>query len=181
MDLLHVVLALRDQLLGDLLLLSNHRTELGVDDARMQLAVHEGGADVVFDVACVYGPCNFYIFGETLLFKIANGEFVGVGKKVLNATLSTVVLDVVHHVGAVAFNLFVAGDGAEDNLCEALAGKGSKTNATDRRAIFDKGKGFVFAVDKGLNSFIQTLSRIFCFQFKLNMRPRLTNPANNTY
>lgn len=76
--------------------------------------------------------------GEALFAKVASGKLVRVREKVKRAVLYVIVFQVVHHVRAVAFHLFVARDRAEDDLGEALRGKHVKTDATNHTVVFDK-------------------------------------------
>ena len=50
-------------------------------------------------------------------------------------------------MGAVALDLLVAGDGAEDDLGEALAGEGPEADAANWSSVLYKGQGLVFGVE----------------------------------
>ena len=58
-----------------------------------------------------------------------------------------VVLEMVHQVGSVAFDLLIAGDSTEDNLRKALRGKSAKADAPNRSAVLDQSKGLMFWVE----------------------------------
>ena len=49
-------------------------------------------------------------------------------------------------MSAVALDLLVAGDGAEDDLGEALAGEGTEANPSNRSAVLDQSKCLVLGV-----------------------------------
>ncbi len=58
-----------------------------------------------------------------------------------------VVLEIVHHVRAVTFDLLVGGDGAEYDLGEALGGEHVKADASDDAVVLDQDEAFVFRVE----------------------------------
>ena len=82
-----------NQLLQDLLLPANDHTELGVDDLGVELAAHQRGTFVVFDVALVDGFCQFDVLAEALLLEVADGKLVGKGEKVQDSVADVIVLE----------------------------------------------------------------------------------------
>ena len=57
-----------------------------------------------------------------------------------------IVLEMVHEVGAVAFDLLVSGDGTENDFAETLRGKRSETNASNWTPILDQSQRSVRGV-----------------------------------
>lgn len=147
MDFLDILLPLRDQFFDNFLLLSYDRTELRVHNARMQFTVHECGALVLFDVAGVHWSHHFDVFGEALFLEIADGEFVGVREEMFDAIARAVVFQVVHEMRTIAFDLLVAGDGAENDFGESLRCECTKANAANRSTLLDERQRFVFATN----------------------------------
>ena len=107
-------------------LLQEHAACFEVADAGHHGALHDGAAFVVFDVAHPAGFVEGDFFGEALLFEVADGVVVGVGEEVLDGRGGfDVVFEVRHHVCAVAFDLLVRGDGAEDNFGKLAVREGA--------------------------------------------------------
>ncbi len=88
--------------------------------------MHDRAAFVIFDIA---HPARFLqsdIFGEALLFEVANGVVVGVSEEMLDwGGGFDIIFEVGHEMGAVAFDLLVGGDGAEDYFSEFAAIEGT--------------------------------------------------------
>ena len=64
--------------------------------------------------------------------EIANGVIVGIGEEVLDLRGGfDVVFEVVHQMGAVAFDLLVRGDGAEDDFGEFTRVEGPVGDSAD--------------------------------------------------
>jgi len=98
-------------------LFEQHAADFEVADPGHHGALHDGAAFVVFDVAHPAGFLERDFFGEALLFEVTDGVVVGVGEEVLDwGGGFDVVFQVRHEVRAVAFDLLVRGDGAEDDL-----------------------------------------------------------------
>ena len=57
-----------------------------------------------------------------------------------------VVLQMVHQVGTVTFDLFVRGHSTEDDLGEALGREHTEADSTDDPSVLDEGEGFVLGV-----------------------------------
>lgn len=53
----------------------------------------------------------------------------------------------VHQMRSVALNLFLILNGTEDNLNEALGGKGAEANPSNWPRVFDQGESLVVAVE----------------------------------
>ena len=135
-----------NQRINYLLLFPNNGRKFGINDARIELAAHERGALVVFDVAVVDVLGQLDVLAEALLLEVADGVLVGECEKVQHVVLDVVVFDVVHQVGAVALDLFRWRDGTEDDLRESLHGEHSEADATDRPVVFDQRQRPVFAI-----------------------------------
>lgn len=100
-------------------LLEQHAADFEIADARDHGALHDGAAFVVFDVAHPGGLVERDFFGESLLFEVADGVVVSVSEEVLDGRGGfDVVLEVGHEMRAVAFDLLVGRDGAENDLGE---------------------------------------------------------------
>ena len=138
-----LVLASLDELLEHVALLAQHDGEVGVADLGIELARHERGALVVLDVAVVGELGERDVRAEALLLEVAGGELVGVGEKVKDVMFDVVVLQVVHHVRAVALDLLVGRDGAEDDLAEALRGEHVKADGANHPAVLHQHKALV--------------------------------------
>lgn len=110
--------------------------------------MHKRSPDIVLDVTSIDWSSDFYVLGEALFLKVTNGKLIGVGQEVFDATLCAVVLDVIHHVSAVALDLFVARNGAKNDLSESLTGEGAEANSTDWCAVLNQCQRFVFAIFK---------------------------------
>lgn len=145
MHFLYILLTLRDQFFDNFFLLPYDRTELCVHDARMQFTVHERGTLVLLDVASEHWPHHFDVFREALFLEVADGEFVGIREEMLDAVARAVIFQVVHEMRAVAFDLLVTGDCAENNFGKTLRSEGSEANAADGPTFFDERQRFVFA------------------------------------
>ena len=65
-------------------LLEEHAAGFEVADLGDHGALHDGAAFVVFDVAHPDGLVEGDVFGEALLFEVADGVVVGVGEEVLD-------------------------------------------------------------------------------------------------
>ena len=130
-----LVLSRFDQFFYALALLAQHQRELHVEYARIELAAHERGALVLFDVALIGALAKRDVRAEALFAEVARRIFVRIRQKVQRVVLDVIVLQVVHHVGAVAFDLLVRRNGAEHNLREALRGKHVKADATDHARL----------------------------------------------
>ena len=103
-------------------LLEKHAAGFEVTDLGHHGALHDGTALVVFDVAHPAGFVEGNFLGKALFFEVPDGIVIGIGEEVLDGGgCFDVVLQVGHEVSAIAFNLLVGGDGAEDNFGE-LAG-----------------------------------------------------------
>jgi hypothetical protein len=73
----------------------------------MQLAVHQCGPLILFYVALITVRRKCELGDEVLFDEVANCKFVSVGEQVEDAHLANhVILQMVHHVGAIAFDLF---------------------------------------------------------------------------
>lgn len=80
---------------------------------------------------------------KSLLF--TNGKLIRIRQEVLDATLCTVVFQMVHHVRSVAFNLFATSHRTKYYFSETLRGKCTETDPSYRCPIFDNGQCFVFS------------------------------------
>jgi hypothetical protein len=116
------------------LLLQKHAARLEVADFGDHAALHDRAAFVVFDVA---HPARLFerdFLGEALFLEVANGVVVGVGQEVHDLRgRFDIVFEVGHEMGAVAFDLLVRGDGAEDNLGELALVEGAVRDAALHR------------------------------------------------
>ena len=81
---------------GGLFLFEKHAAGFEVADLGYHGALHDGAALVVFDVAHPAGFVKGDVFGEALLFEVADSVVVGVGEEVLDWGGG---LDVVFQVG----------------------------------------------------------------------------------
>ena len=71
-----------------------------------------------------------------------------------------VVLDVIHQMCSIAFHLLRGSNGTEYDFSEALSGKHSKTDTTDRPAIFDQRQSTVLTANiKKNNNFVIKCSK----------------------
>lgn len=101
------------------------------------------------------------------------GEFISVCQKVLDAALSTVVFQMIHHVRSVSFDLFAASHCTEHDFSKTLQElsvqkkiffvdkneitnsthlrrKRSEANTTNRCTIFDDCQCFVLSINQSL-------------------------------
>lgn len=79
-----------------------------------------------------------------------------------------VILDVIHQVRSVTFDLLWRGDGAKDDLSEALSGEHSEADTTDGPAIFDQRQSPVLTKNK--QKIIQKIKKHVCFKrLKINL------------
>merc|ERR1719370_802563 len=136
-----------DQLLENFLLLSHHCSELDVNNPGVEFATHEGRSFIVLDIPPIHCFRKLEVLAEALLLKVAHCKLISKCEKVHHPIPDVVVLEMVHQVGSVAFNLLIAGDSAEDNLRETLRGKCAKANASNWSAVLDQSKGLVFWVE----------------------------------
>ena len=114
-----------------LLLLEQHAAALEVADLGDHAALHDSAALVVLDVSHPTALLESDLLGEALLLEVANGVVVGVGQEVHDVGGGLdVVLQMRHEMGAVALDLLVRGDGAEDNLGELTLVEGAVCDAT---------------------------------------------------
>ena len=121
-----------------LLLLGQHLGGGEVPHVRDHGALHDGAPFVVLDVAHPQRLVEADVLGEALLLEVADGVVVRVGEEVLDLGRVGLdkVLEVGHHVRAVAFDLLVRGDGAEDDLGEVAVVEGAVGDASEgRRAM----------------------------------------------
>ena len=70
--------------LDGLFLLKKHAAGFEVADLGDHGALHDGAAFIVFDVAHPDGLVEGDVFGEALLFEVANSVVVGIGEEVLD-------------------------------------------------------------------------------------------------
>lgn len=100
-------------------LLEEHSADFEIPDARDHGALHDGAAFVVFNIAHPSGFIERDFFREPLLFEVPDGVVVGVGKEMLDGGSGfDVVFKMGHEMRAVAFDLLVRGDSAENDLGE---------------------------------------------------------------
>ena len=115
-----------DLRLDSLFLLQKHTTGFQVADFGDHGALHDGAAFVVLDIAHPPRLVERDFFCEALLFKVTYSVVIGVCEEVLDLRSGfDVVFEVGHEVRAVAFDLLVGRDGAEDNLSELPAVEGA--------------------------------------------------------
>lgn len=69
-----------------------------------------------------------------------NGKFICKCKEVEDIVFNVVILEVVHHVCAVTFDLLIRGDSTEHNLGEALRGKHPETDPSNGTVVLDEGQ-----------------------------------------
>lgn len=129
-----------DVVLGDRLELLLNRLSLATNEARhvevihsrVQHAMHESTAVVVLDETLP--PIRQPNFArEALLLKVAHGKVVGKGEKVHHVDLAHRLLEVIHHVRAVATHLLGGRDGAKGNLHKV--GERTKADAANHTPV----------------------------------------------
>lgn len=147
MNLLYLLLSLLYQFFNNLLLLSYHCGEFGINDFSIELAVHQSCSLVIFDVTLIHRSRQFYVLAETLLLEVTNSVLVGKSQEMQYIVFYVIILEHVHEVRAVPFDLFLTGHSAEDDLREALSGEHSKANSTDRSPVFDESECFVLRIE----------------------------------
>ena len=75
---------------------------------------------------------------HTALATLTNGKLIRKCKEVEDIILDMVVLEVVHHVCAITFDLLVGGHSTEHNLSEALRGEHPEADASYGPVVLDK-------------------------------------------
>ncbi len=114
-------------------LLEEHTTGFEIANLWDHGTLHNRAALIVLDVT---HPARFLecdLFGETLLFEVADGVIIGVGKEMLDRRGGfDVVFKMGHKMRAVALNLLVRGDGAKHYFSELSAIERAVRNATVR-------------------------------------------------
>lgn len=114
-----------------LLLFEQHAAGLEVADLGHHAALHNRAALVILDISHPTRLFECDLFRKALLFEVADGVVVGIGEEVHDARGGLdVVFQVRHEMGAVALDLLVGGDGAEDDLGELTLVKGAVCDAT---------------------------------------------------
>lgn len=68
---------------------------------------------------------------------LTNSILISKGKEVENIVFDMVILNVVHQVGPISFNLLRGCNSTEYDFCETLSRKHSEANTTDWSTIFD--------------------------------------------
>lgn len=118
-------------------LLEEHTTGFEIPNLRDHGTLHDCAAFIILDVP---HPARFLkcdLFGETLLFEIADGVVIGVGKEMLDWRCGfDIVFEMGHEMRAVAFNLLVRGDGAKHYFSELSAIERAVRDSTARVSAF---------------------------------------------
>ena len=116
------------------LLLEQHAPRFEVADPGYHGTLHDCTTLIIFDVAHPFRLLERDLLCKALLLKIPNGIIVGIGEKVHDVGGSLdVVFEMRHEVGAIAFDLLVRGDGAEDDFSELSTFERAVCDAADVR------------------------------------------------
>ena len=76
-------------------LLPYYSTKLGVDNLWVQLAAHEGGPFIVFDVPLVDWFWQLDVLAESLLLEVSDGKLVGERQEVVDTVAYVIVLKMI--------------------------------------------------------------------------------------
>lgn len=80
---------------------------------------------------------QFDIFAESLLFEIADSEFIGKREEMKYIVFDVIILEHIHEMGAIALNLLFGCHGAEYDFGEALGREHPETDSADRPAVLN--------------------------------------------
>ena len=115
-------------------MLEQHSSYFEVADTGDHGTLHDGATLVVFDVAHPAGFLERDVFGEALLFEVADGVIVGVSEEMLDGGGGfDVVFQMGHQMGAIAFDLLIGRDGAEDYFGKLAFREGAVCDTSGRK------------------------------------------------
>ena len=100
----------------------------------MYLALHHGGARVIFDIPLPSTFWHLQMLGEALLSEVFNGVVVGVSDEVLYSNGLGMCLKSIHQSSAISFHLLRSRDGQKYNFSKPLTMKWSEHASTNNRA-----------------------------------------------
>lgn len=106
-----------DLSLDAFLLFQQHSPHFQISNARQHTTLHDGTALVILDITHPDGPIQGNFLSKTLFLKVPDGIVIRVCEEVHHVRGSfDVVLEMGHEMGAIAFDLLVRRDSAEDDL-----------------------------------------------------------------